>query len=381
MKTPTPAPEAPKTLTSDLRGPGWLLPGAALLLMFAASAVLAPIAGYRALTDARPARDAQEFVDGAFAKRLDDAFAAALPGRDHAIGLFGALDYGFFDTGAPGVVVGREGWLFTQEEFETPPESARNLDRNLESVVAAQARLARHDIALLVALAPPKASLYPEFLRAPPPPARAAARDAFLRGLAANGVANLDLSAALQAARAEGQAFMARDTHWTPLGADFAARHVAAAAGAAFPGRVIATTDYRRIADAPLAHKGDLQRFTPAGPFAEWLGLKAERVAPFSADAPDGGDAAASLFAVQDIPVALVGTSYSAQSQWSFVAALKLAFKADVLDLSEAGRGPVAPMADFLNGLESMEAKPRLVVWEWPARLADADYAPIPRDD
>ncbi len=63
-------------------------------------------------------------------------------------------------------------------------------------------------------------------------------------------------------------------------------------------------------------------------------------------DQPAGDDA---LFANTEVPVALIGTSYSANPNWNFVGALKEALRSDVVNYAEDGHGPILPMLTYLK--------------------------------
>jgi alginate O-acetyltransferase complex protein AlgJ len=66
-------------------------------------------------------------------------------------------------------------------------------------------------------------------------------------------------------------------------------------------------------------------------------------------------------------PLVLVGTSYSANPNWSFVEALKLSLSQDVINYAREGQGPVAPMKILLQKMDRA-APPPVVIWEFPVR-------------
>ena len=196
-----------------------LLPGAAMAVLIAAGIVATPPAAYVAAIQSGPIDDVRRLVEGHYTEAFEDLYANELFGRDLSINLWGAVDFALFGEGTSKVVVGRDGWLYTAEEFEQPAGHAANLDRNLLSVRHAKARLDQLGIDLLVAVVPPKTAIYPDRLVDAPPPNRLAARQRFLAGLDAAGVAHVYLEAALRPTRDSGQTFMARDSHWSPEGA------------------------------------------------------------------------------------------------------------------------------------------------------------------
>ena len=344
------------------------LPGGLMLGVLAAGALMTPPALQDAFREAGPPETLSALVRGDYTESFETLYGDKLAPREWSVELWGAIDYALFRTGRSGVVVGQDGWLFSAEEYRRPEGSAENLAANLAVAAEAARRLEAEGIALTVAVVPAKAEIYADRVGVPVPAHRAETYAAFLDGLAAAGLTVVDLGPAMAAARPEAPVFMSRDTHWSPFGAEAAARAVA---GVLAGEVVLEPAEVTRIALPGLDHRGDLTRFTPVGGFRDVLGLGDERVVPFGAEVAAGADA---LFGDSQIPVVLVGTSYSAQEQWSFAPALSLALEVDVLNLAEEGGGPVGPMRAFLDGLDDMESLPLAVVWEWPARFADTDY-------
>ena len=80
-------------------------------------------------------------------------------------------------------------------------------------------------------------------------------------------------------------------------------------------------------------------------------------------------NASADLFGDAPLPVALIGTSYSAKREFHFEGFLKHALQADVLNASLVGQGPFAPMDTFLADLDALSTPPSLVLWEIPERF------------
>ncbi len=289
--------------------------------------------------------------------------------KDVGIDLFGVVGWTLFGEGRPGVLVGSDGWLFSVEEFETDGGSRERLALAVKRIGAVRDDLAARGVGLLVALVPAKARIHPERLGGlawPPEPAGrlAAAGEA----LAGAGVEFVDLSGPMAALAAREPAFLATDTHWTPAGAG--------AAAAALAGRLAGRADLGPSADFALSpgtpgiHRGDLMRFIRLGPLEGILGPDPDRITPLVASGgPDD------LLGEAEIPVALVGTSYSADARWSFEAQLKAALGRDVLNMAEEGRGPFEPMQAFIASGLLAEAPPRLVVWEIPERYLDDPLA------
>ena len=156
------------------------------------------------------------------------------------------------DTGAKGVL-GRDQWLFyrpdlrylvepdrleastSDSKWVQPPEHSTRRESVEKAILRFRDQLKERGILLVVMPVPGKPSIYPDQVTG-----RAAGRERqfksptleLIEGLRRRGVATVDLFAAFQTARGSGgPLYLARDTHWTPLGAQIAAQVVAARLG------------------------------------------------------------------------------------------------------------------------------------------------------
>ncbi|MCY1242397.1 putative alginate O-acetylase AlgJ [compost metagenome] len=113
--------------------------------------------------------------------------------------------------------------------------------------------------------------------------------------------------------------------------------------------------------------------FLPLDPLFENLMPKQEQLQKRNTvaaeDQPAGDDA---LFANTEVPVALIGTSYSANPNWNFVGALKQALNSDVVNYAEDGHGPILPMLSYLKSDAFKNSPPQVLIWEFPER-----YLPV----
>lgn len=181
-----------------------------------------------------------------------------------------------------------------------------------------------------------------------------------------------DLLTPLLEARAEAPVFLRTDTHWTPFGAQVAARALAAALRPALPeDSELFRAAYETRTLPPEPFEGDLLAFVPLGPL-QHLGPPPETLEPRTTEAV-GEREQGGLFDTPEIPVVLVGTSYSAGERWNFAGALREALGADVLNVADEGLGPLPPMHAFLDAATLRDTPPELVIWEFPER-----YLPIP---
>lgn len=305
-----------------------------------------------------------------FEKYYDEQF----PIKQVSTNLWALADYVLFGEGRQGLVIGENGWLFSDEEFDPVADGQNQVRDNLALIRGVRDELARHDVKLMLAIVPAKTRLYPEYLGDSQP--NALHRDLYAQFRGAAQQADIlapDLLAPLEQAKGNGQVFLRTDTHWTPFGAEVVAAHLGAAARQAIP---LAGDEQNYVTEvvADEPYKGDLTRFLPLDPlFAELMPTPdtLQRRETRSAS-EENADA---LFAESELPVTLVGTSYSANPNWNFAGALRQSLKRDLANHAEEGQGPLVPMLKYLQSDELKNNPPQLVIWEFPER-----YLPMAGD-
>jgi alginate O-acetyltransferase complex protein AlgJ len=307
----------------------------------------------------------ERFAKGRIAEEVTAKYNNSSPFRDFGIEAFGSLSYLAFNEARSGAQVGSDGMLFSNEEFETGKDTPARLARAVAFIAGVNESLAKRGIALVIAPLPLKADIEHARLGSHRLPPELLGRYAALRAaLAKEKVASVDLRAAFLLARTEAPMFLRTDTHWTPDGARIAAQVLAGLASQLdLPGE----KPFALKTGEAVEHRGDLLKFVRLLPAFEALGPQPDRLTPVTAEAPASDD----LFEDAAIPVALVGTSYSANAAFGFEAHLKTALKRDVLNVAEEGKGPFAPMQAFLASDHLKTSPPKLVIWEMPVRYLD----------
>ncbi|MEG2132489.1 alginate O-acetyltransferase [Pseudomonas sp.] len=315
-------------------------------------------------------------LDGKLAKAAETHYDAQFPLKRIGTNLWAALDFKLFNEGRPGVVLGRDNWLFSDEEFKPVANSDQFEQENLSLIRGVRDTLQQHGVQLVLAIVPAKARLYSEYIGEQTPASlhndlynefHAQARQA--------GVFAPDLLAALQSAKSRGQVFLRTDTHWTPMGAEVVAQHLAEAVSRqnllnGEPQHYV--TEQRQSAP----YKGDLTNFLPLDPLFSNLLPPPDTLQARSTRPAEGASASDdALFADNEIPVALVGTSYSANPNWNFLGALQQALRSDVVNYAEDGHGPLLPMLKYLQSDAFKDSAPQVLIWEFPER-----YLPMKND-
>ncbi len=310
-------------------------------------------------------------VAGELARDLEGHYDDRFPARDLGTNLWAAINYTLFQEGRPGVAVGQQDWLFTDEELFLGADTPAVIGRNLDRVRAVAEHLQAEAVPLALLVVPAKARLYRDKLADQQPvPAMQSLYRRFLQQMQPAPVLAPALLPDLAEARAEGvQIFLRTDTHWTPAGADVFARSAAAALRTALPEQPWDSARYRTSLGQTREHEGDLLTYLPLEPLFPDLGPAPEALTErTTAPANQAGSSAQSLFADTSANLVLVGTSYSANPLWDFPGALKRHLGRDLINVSDEGQGPFQPMTEYLQSDEFRNHPPELVIWEFPER-------------
>lgn len=314
-------------------------------------------------------------LDGDLATNFESHYDKQFPIKQLGTNVWAALDYVLFNEGRPGVVIGKHDWLYSDEEFNPVADGQQNQRDNLALIQGVRDQLAQHDVLLLLAIVPSKSRLYPEHVG--DTPISSQRQDLYQRfhsAVRSADIAAPDLLATLQTEKHSGQLFLRTDTHWTPLGADLVARQLSETVS-----RSLALNgEQKTFVTQPTKQKpllGDLTSFLPLAPLFEHLLPEPDQLQQYQTRAADQVNGTDALFADSDMPVALVGTSYSANPNWNFPGALRQHLQRDLSNHAEDGQGPIVPMLKYLQSDEFANATPQLLIWEFPER-----YLPMSND-
>ncbi|KFE53913.1 alginate O-acetyltransferase [Pseudomonas syringae] len=312
-------------------------------------------------------------LNGKWTKAAETHYDEEFPIKRLGTNLWAALDYKLFNEGRPGVVLGKDQWLYTDEEFDAVANGEQNEADNLAIIQGVRDALKAQGTQLVLAIIPAKTRLYPEHIGdAKPASLHTDLYQQFHAQAAQAGLVAPDLLAPLQGAKQHGQVFLRTDTHWTPMGAEVVAQQLGAVVAQQTP---LSGEPEKFVTQAKetAPYKGDLTNFLPLDPlFSNLLPqpdqLQQRSTDPVAADA-QGDDA---LFADNSVAVGLVGTSYSANPNWNFVGALKQALHSDVVNYAEDGHGPILPMLKYLQTDAFKSSPPQVLIWEFPERYLPA---------
>lgn len=313
------------------------------------------------------------WLDGKVTADFERFLTKGHPWHEASLNAWAALEFLAFGEGKPGVVVGSDGWLYTQEEFALPSQLGAIRQRNLERLAAEARALEAAGVRVYVLPVPPKVEIVPGHV-----PARLAGHALRSEDVTAfldrAGLRWIDVRASLRASRAP--VYFRSETHWTPEGARVVAAAVAARLRAdGFAGGQAFTV----LDEGEAVLASDLESYLPLRPRFAGLLPPPEHYRRYRVDSSTVGDDAAALFGDSGRPLALVGTSYSADERWNFAGFLRAALGSDLDNVSEKARGPFVPMRHFRAQLAAGDSTARWVVWEVPVRSLVADYDALQR--
>lgn len=302
-------------------------------------------------------------LSGSFARDFETAFDDGVPFREAAIHFWGNIHYLLFGEGQPGVIVGKDEWLFTNQELLVPGRFDLVMEDHLTDIADIRDRLQAKGKKLVMIPVPMKATIYQEKLETEVPPLLLQLEHDFPAALAVRGIEHQPLFEVFQRGKTESQLFLSRDTHWTPEGARLAAQTVAAQ----FP-ELKGTRRYQAATSSPRPYEGDLTRFIRT---SEWLaaGVRAPEqlthyeVAPVMDEVTEDA-----LFGSSEKPLLLIGSSYTDIDAWNFPGFLQEAFSREVISLSVSAKGPYHSMYEFLETPPDWADDVDVVLWEFPVR-------------
>lgn len=315
-------------------------------------------------------------LDGKFALDFEHFITKEHPYSSPSLNSWAAMDLKLFHAGKPGVILGSDDWLFTSEEFPLPSVRQKQLAINLDKIRNTVAFLQGKGIKTVILPIPAKAEIYSEHV---PPRLRGHVIPLtdVTRYLDAHHMPWIPVEDGLLKAKANGdQVFFRTETHWTPRGALVTAGTVAGWLKdhdlMQWP-----QTSFTIKADKPQPLESDLENFIPVSPSFSSLLPAAETYTPYKVVQTKLSSDADSLFSNTANPVALVGTSYSADTRWNFAGWLRAILHTEIDNVSEKGKGPFDPMDKFLRMVKEGETGARLVIWEMPVRSLAMDYAAL----
>ncbi|WP_428241446.1 alginate O-acetyltransferase AlgX-related protein [Gynuella sp.] len=160
--------------------------------------------------------------------------------------------------------------------------------------------------------------------------------------------------------------FFRRDHHWTPYGAETAAKVVADAVKSTTLYRQLPKQEFSTRRSGLIGKRGTLQMA-----FSRMCGVEFadQYVDEYTTEPTASSSDAGGLFGDDALPeVTLVGTSNSRSAvQLNFDGFLKQYLQTDILNVAKAGAGLDGAMLEYLPSDEFQQSPPKLLLWEVPS--------------
>ena len=316
-----------------------------------------------------------DLTSGKTAGRLERIFKDEMPIRSFSTGALNAISLGIFGQARKGIVAGSDNWFFSREELSWSRRSPEIISQNISFAKYVRQKLNSNGVQLIVVLVPEKADIYRDKLgsiRAPETRMNYY-NEIYDRLKTDAGVQYIpDLRVNFLGVKDSSQLYFKSDTHWTVSGSAIAAKLVAEEL-AGIPNADQPKVDYIAKLGKDEMYSGDLYKFEELSVFSSWFNLPLEKLTPITAveNSANADDIFSDTVEASKTQTAVIGTSYSANPKWSFVEQLKIALRADVVNLSKEGQGPFAPMKNFLDNDITSYPAIEFVVWEIPVRYFD----------
>ncbi|PZW82264.1 alginate O-acetyltransferase complex protein AlgJ [Pseudomonas sp. 2848] len=301
------------------------------------------------------------FVDGKLLRKFEQVYDKRFFLREPSVQLWADARFQLFGEGTQGVVLGKDGWLYTSQEYRVPNDLDANLASQLAQIAQVEQQLAEHGKHLVLLPLPMKLDIYATHAERAFDPRVASLYDRFVADLQLRRLDVVPLRDAYLRNLAGPRLFLKSDTHWSPEGARLSAYELARQRP-----RLLGDQVYVSHKAGDKTVKGDLMNY---------LQFDHARLAPQFGGNPielyetlkaaQGSD---ELFAEQAQSLLLVGTSYSKIDDWNFVGFLKEALNRDLLSVAVEARGPFEAMNQFLASDQLHNPQIDTVIWEFPLR-------------
>jgi alginate O-acetyltransferase complex protein AlgJ len=303
------------------------------------------------------------FLDGKLVRKFEHFYDKRLFLRDPSVELWANIQQALFREGASGVVLGRDGWLFTNQEYLVPSDMEQNLDKQLALIDKIHQQLEQKGKRLIMLPVPMKLDTYAEHSTYVPSEPISDLYQHFRQRLAERGIDTVDLRSTYQSVAASEPLFLRNDTHWSPKGAELAAQTLAQQ----FP-ELLGDTPYITQAAGEKQISGDLLNYLKFDPRLAPSYFEPVYIELHETLKQEKGGLDDSLFGEEAISLALVGTSYTRIDDWNFAGFLKQALQRDLVTVALEARGPFESMNEFLAGPAAAGDEVQTVIWEFPLR-------------
>lgn len=302
------------------------------------------------------------FLDGQLIRRFEQAYDREFPLRQPSIAAWANLQYLAFGEGSSGVILGRDGWLFSNEEYRIPNAYDAVVEQHLARIRSVQQRLQAENKQLILVPIPMKVDIYLGQATREPDQRATDLYNTFIERLQALNIEVAPVRDAFLAHKDQQPLFLRSDTHWSPQGARLAAREFAR-----LNPQLVGQSRYESRQVSEKTIKGDLQNFLLFSTALRPELFDAEAIPSYETTPVEQPLDADLLFGDAQQSIMLVGSSYTKIEDWNFPGFLREALQSDLLTTAVEAHGPFHAMEQFLNS-ETDRQDIHTVIWEFPVR-------------
>jgi alginate O-acetyltransferase complex protein AlgJ len=303
------------------------------------------------------------YMDGELSRKFEKSYDKDFFIRDASIELWASLQYLIFNEGSSGVVMGKDAWLYTNEEYLMPVDAETVVSRHIDRIKSVRQELSRLGKRLIVIPVPMKVDIYVEHTVVQPHPLITRLYDDFIIELHSAGIEVAPVREAMISNKDKGQMFLVSDTHWTPQGAKVTAVEVARQ----FPD-LIGSQAFITQKVSDKLYPGDLLNFIKASQFIVKNRYRGDSIEIFETSRLNDTIDESRLFDDAPEQIALVGSSYTEIDDWNFPGFLMEALQQDVVAKAVKAEGPFKAMESFLASDLPASEGIQNVLWEFPVR-------------
>lgn len=303
------------------------------------------------------------FMDGKLLRKYETFYDKQFFARKPSVMFWANIRYLFFNEGTSGVILGKDAWLFSNQEYIVVNDLSEQLTKLVKKIDEINNELKRRGQKLIIIPIPMKVDIEHIHLTRPPEAIVTILYDYFIQQLNDRNIASVNIRNCFQQAVKDHSIFIRDDTHWLPEGASLAAKQVALKYPELIQNTLFIT---HKIAEKP--HKGDLMNFMQFDLNIARQNYQLIKLPIFETVQANQEISQSTLFNDQQYPIVLVGTSYSKMDNWNFTGFLKQALQTDILTYAQEANGPFEAMKVYLRQPDLHDSNVHTVLWEFPIR-------------
>ena len=305
-----------------------------------------------------------DFLDGKLLRKFENFYDKDFFLRDPSLKAWAGVRFLLFNEGMNGVVIGKDGWLYTNQEYLASKDFLISLDKQVEKIIEVKGKLEKSGKNLVVLPIPLKVDIYQEYSKIKPKGVVLDLYDTLVIKLQSNGVNVTPIRNEFFNERNNKKLYITNDTHWSAEGALLAAEVFSNKNSS-----LLGSTGFESNKIGVKSYTGDLMYYIK---FGDGL-VKKGNFLPVEIDLYETTKKnqelnTSSLFDDDGSSLILVGTSYSKMENWNFLGFMQEKLKSGIVSFSQEAHGPFQAMDLLLNSPELHEENLSTVIWEFPVR-------------